>query len=84
MYGILPISPREAFFAPTQTLPFEEALGHISAETICPYPPGIPVLIAGEVVTYAALSYLLKIQHMGGFISGCADSSLKTFKIVKV
>ena len=82
--GVLKISPREAFFAPTQMLPFEEAVGHISAETICPYPPGIPVLIAGEVVTYAALSYLLKIQDMGGFISGCTDSSLKTFKVVKL
>ncbi|MDJ0771893.1 MAG: aminotransferase class I/II-fold pyridoxal phosphate-dependent enzyme [Mastigocoleus sp. MO_167.B18] len=81
---VLKISPREAFFAPTQTLPFEEALGHVSAETICPYPPGIPVLIPGEVVTNTAVSYLLKIQYMGGFISGCTDSSLKTFKIVKL
>lgn len=82
--GVIKISPREAFFAPTQTLPFEEALGHISAETVCPYPPGIPVLIPGEVVTHAALNYLLKIQDMGGFISGCTDSSLKTFKVVKL
>ena len=82
--GVLKISPREAFFAPTQMLPFEEVVGHISAETICPYPPGIPVLIAGEVVTYNALNYLVKIQDMGGFISGCTDSRLKTFKVVKV
>ncbi len=81
---VLKISPREAFFAPTQTLPFEEALGHVSAETICPYPPGIPVLIPGEVVTNTAVSYLLKIQYMGGFISGCTDTSLKTFKVVKL
>ncbi|MDJ0773902.1 MAG: arginine decarboxylase, partial [Mastigocoleus sp. MO_167.B18] len=82
--GLLKISPREAFFAPTQMLSFEEVVGHISAETICPYPPGIPVLIAGEVVTSEALNYLVKIQDMGGFISGCTDSSLKTFKVVKL
>ncbi|MBV8886773.1 MAG: aminotransferase class I/II-fold pyridoxal phosphate-dependent enzyme [Chroococcidiopsidaceae cyanobacterium CP_BM_RX_35] len=78
------ISPRAAFFAQTETLPIADSGDHISAELVCPYPPGIPVLIPGEVVTSAALDYLRNIQASGGFISGCADTSLSTLKVVKV
>jgi arginine decarboxylase len=77
------ISPREAFFAPTETLPVEQTSDRISAELVCPYPPGIPVLMPGEAIAPAALDYLQHIQSMGGFISGCADASLRTLKVVK-
>jgi arginine decarboxylase len=78
------ISPREAFFAATETLPISKTIGRICAETVCPYPPGIPVLMPGEMITKPALEYLQQIQAMGGFISGCADTSLSTLKVVKV
>ncbi|PLZ92221.1 arginine decarboxylase [Fischerella muscicola CCMEE 5323] len=77
------ISPREAFFAATETLPISKTIGRICAETVCPYPPGIPVLMPGEMITKPALEYLQKIQAMGGFISGCADTSLSTITVVK-
>lgn len=78
------LSPREAFFAATETLPIQETTERICAEIVCPYPPGIPVLMPGEIITQTTLEYLQEIQFMGGFISGCADSSLKTLKVVKV
>jgi arginine decarboxylase len=77
------ISPRQAFFAETETLPIPKATGRICAEIICPYPPGIPVLMPGETISKSALEYLQKIQTMGGFISGCADTSLQALKVVK-
>ena len=77
------LSPREAFFAPTETLPIEQTSDRISAELVCPYPPGIPVLIPGEVITPEALDYLQKIKIMGGYISGCADPNLNQLKVVK-
>jgi arginine decarboxylase len=77
------ISPREAFFAVSETLPVEETTNRISTEIVCPYPPGIPVLMPGEVITKRALEYLQQIQARGGFICGCADTSLKTLKVVK-
>ncbi|NJM71248.1 MAG: aminotransferase class I/II-fold pyridoxal phosphate-dependent enzyme [Scytonema sp. RU_4_4] len=78
------ISPREAFFAATETLPFKETSERICAEIICPYPPGIPILMPGEIISPFALEYLQQIQELGGFISGCADTSLRTLKVVKV
>ncbi|OCQ89046.1 arginine decarboxylase [Nostoc sp. MBR 210] len=78
------VSPRTAFFATHETLPIEQTSDRICAEIVCPYPPGIPVLMPGELITKAALSYLQQIQAMGGIISGCADPSLQTLKVVKI
>lgn len=76
------ISPRKAFFAATETLPIKRAVTRICAETICPYPPGIPVLMPGELITPDALEYLLNMQAIGCEITGCADASLKNLKVV--
>ncbi|MBD2364574.1 aminotransferase class I/II-fold pyridoxal phosphate-dependent enzyme [Anabaena minutissima FACHB-250] len=77
------ISPREAFFAASEILPVWETCDRICAEVVCPYPPGIPMLIPGEVITKSVLEYLQQIQHQGGFISGCYDTSFQTLKVVK-
>ncbi len=79
----LTLSPRQTFFAPKKTLPFSQACGHICAETICPYPPGIPVLFPGEPITAAALTYLKNIQATGGIITGCSDPDLKTILVIQ-
>ncbi|MEI6370188.1 MAG: aminotransferase class I/II-fold pyridoxal phosphate-dependent enzyme [Nostocales cyanobacterium ELA608] len=81
--SIMSISPREAFFANSEVIPIAETQERICAEIICPYPPGIPVLMPGEIITKSALEYLQEIQNMGGFISGCADETLQTVKVVK-
>ncbi len=76
-------SPRQAFFAPTETISIEQTINRTCAEIVCPYPPGIPVLMPGEIITTTALEYLQKVQAMGGFISNCADTTLRTLKVVK-
>ncbi|AFY58942.1 arginine/lysine/ornithine decarboxylase [Rivularia sp. PCC 7116] len=81
-FNIPHLSPRQAFFSSTQTVPIKEAINRISAETVCPYPPGIPLLIPGEIITSAVAEYLLNVKAMGGFISNCADTSLCTLKVV--
>ena len=77
-----PLSPREAFFAPAKTLPSQQAIGSISAELICPYPPGIPVLMPGELITVSALDYLQQVINLGGIVTGCNDSSLASLQVV--
>ncbi|MEH2046753.1 aminotransferase class I/II-fold pyridoxal phosphate-dependent enzyme [Nostoc sp.] len=79
----LQLSPREAFFAVSEILPLTQTNKRICAEIVCPYPPGIPVLMPGEVITESVLEYLQQIQGMGGFISGCNDISLTSLKVVK-
>ncbi|MEM6404064.1 MAG: aminotransferase class I/II-fold pyridoxal phosphate-dependent enzyme [Cyanobacteria bacterium P01_D01_bin.116] len=80
--NILHLSPRQAFFSSTETLPIHKAINRISAETVCPYPPGIPLLIPGEKISSTVVEHLLNVKAMGGFISNCADTSLCTLKVV--
>jgi len=78
----LKITPRQAFYAETITLGQSQAINHISGETICPYPPGIPVIMAGELITQDAIASLQNIINHGGTITGASDSSLQTLKVV--
>lgn len=75
------ISPRDAFFSKKDSLPIEKSIGYISAELLCPYPPGIPVLIPGEIITQKHLQILEQVRKLGGIITGCSDPILKTIKV---
>ncbi|KAL8161541.1 hypothetical protein V2J09_013030 [Rumex salicifolius] len=74
------LSPREAFFARKRKVSLEESIGKISGELICPYPPGIPVLVPGEIITRKALDYVVDIKRQGGVITGASNPLL--FSIV--
>lgn len=51
-------TPRQAFYKNSSTVSIEEAIGHVSKETIVPYPPGIPVLIAGELIKKEHVNFI--------------------------
>ncbi len=76
------LTPREAFFAPNETVPTAAAVGRISAELIAPYPPGVPVLAPGELITAAAVEALREVAADGGRIAYAADPSLQTFQVI--
>ncbi|OWM89246.1 hypothetical protein CDL15_Pgr010533 [Punica granatum] len=75
------MSPREAFFARKRRVSITECIGRISGELICPYPPGIPVTIPGEIITERGLNYLLKAKRNGAAISGASDSELSSIVV---
>ncbi|MGE5136660.1 MAG: aminotransferase class I/II-fold pyridoxal phosphate-dependent enzyme [Gemmatimonadota bacterium] len=74
--------PRAAFFAPHQTVPAGAAAGRVSAELIAPYPPGVPVLAPGEVITGELIGALRAVLADGGRIAYAADPTLATFQVV--
>jgi len=75
-------TPRKAFFAPQKMQPINQVIGEISAELICPYPPGIPVLMPGERITAEAIAYLQTIKQQGAIITGCRDETLEQMGII--
>jgi arginine decarboxylase len=77
---ILP--PRDAFFSGNVTVPAAAALGRVSAELIAPYPPGVPVLAPGELITADAVAALREVAADGGRIAYAADPTLATFQVV--
>jgi lysine decarboxylase len=76
------LTPREAFFAAFDVLPRGAAVGRTCAEVVAPYPPGIPVLVPGEVVTEDALTTLDGHRAAGTRIAYAADPTLETLHVV--
>ena len=79
----LSLSPRDCYFAPTLSVPIKQAGDRLSGELICPYPPGIPVLMPGEKITSQTIDYLQQVLAAGGTITGCNDPTLKTIQVLK-
>ena len=52
------MSLREAYYAEKETVKKEDAIGRISAEVIAECPPGISILLPGELITKDHLPYL--------------------------
>ncbi|HXN08691.1 MAG TPA: aminotransferase class I/II-fold pyridoxal phosphate-dependent enzyme, partial [Candidatus Acidoferrales bacterium] len=52
------MTPREAFLADHVEIPFSTSAGHVSAEVVTPYPPGIPILCPGERISQETVDYL--------------------------
>jgi arginine decarboxylase len=76
------IDPRTAFFAPWTEVPADEASGRASAELIAAYPPGVPILAPGELVTPALLGALRQQAAEGSRIAYAADPSLRTLRVL--
>ncbi len=76
------LAPREAFFGRSETVPRVAAVGRISAELIAPYPPGVPVLAPGELVTPEALAALAGAQAERVRIAYAADPGLDTLQVL--
>jgi arginine decarboxylase len=76
------LSPREAFFAERETVSAAEAVGRIAAETVAPYPPGIPAIAPGEVVTAPLVAALREAAEAGTRLAYCADPTLGTLRVV--
>jgi lysine decarboxylase len=74
--------PRSAFFARHQTVSAAAAVGRVSAELIAPYPPGVPVLAPGEVISAAVLNALQVALADGGRIAYAADPTLTTIQVI--
>ncbi|MBQ5624332.1 MAG: aminotransferase class I/II-fold pyridoxal phosphate-dependent enzyme [Phascolarctobacterium sp.] len=74
---------REVFYGEKEALPLEESAGKICGEQVSFYPPGIPVLLPGEVITKEIIAYCKMMKDLGLPVSGPADGSLKTIRVVK-
>jgi lysine decarboxylase len=77
------VPPREAFFADLERVGVGDAVGRVCAELVAPYPPGVPVLAPGELVTGAVLDALLAARDDGVRIAYAADPTLATLQVLR-
>lgn len=79
----LKLIPRAAFNSDKISLPLKESINHISSEFLMAYPPGIPVLCPGEIITKEIIDYVEDLKRVGLYVQGTEDPSVENIKVVK-
>lgn len=69
-FSTLAYSYREMMNLPKTSVPFHRAVGEVSAEAVIPYPPGIPLLMKGEVITDGHVEMLRHLLAIGTRFQG--------------
>ncbi|HWX74047.1 MAG TPA: DegT/DnrJ/EryC1/StrS family aminotransferase [Solirubrobacteraceae bacterium] len=81
-WGELVLTPREAYLGPQEVLPAQRAVGRIAAESLATYPPGIPNVLPGELLTAETLAYVQDTLEQGGHVRGASDRELRSVRVV--
>jgi arginine/lysine/ornithine decarboxylase len=76
------LTPHEALSATTKEVPWIAAANRISAELLCPYPPGVPAVYPGERIDQEVLDMLIGVVKNGGKVVGAADATLKMVTVI--
>jgi lysine decarboxylase len=77
------LTPREAFYGRRRRVRMADAVGQVSAEQFCPYPPGVPLLAPGEGITAETID-AIRIAATMGRVAYCSDPTLETIEIVEL
>ncbi|MCJ8011316.1 aminotransferase class I/II-fold pyridoxal phosphate-dependent enzyme [Paenibacillus sp. KQZ6P-2] len=78
----LSLIPRDAFYGDTEVIPFKESAGRIIAEFIYVYPPGIPILLPGEVISQDNIDYIVDHVDVGLPVKGPEDRYINNVKVI--
>lgn len=76
------VSPKEAFFGEKISLPIEQTKGRVCSEFVMCYPPGIPILAPGEVITGEILDYIFYAKKKGCFMTGPEDMRIERLNVI--
>ncbi len=79
----LAISPRDAFYAEMEIVHLKDAAGRISGESVMAYPPGIPVVTPGEMISNEVIEYLDFLNSEETMLTDMDDGTLRTIKVIK-
>ncbi len=77
------VPPRKAFYAEKTSLPLSEAEGKICTEFVMCYPPGIPILAPGELVTREIIEYIEYAKAKNCNIQGTEDFKVERLNVLK-
>lgn len=77
------MTPRDAFLAGRDSVPWQDAVGRVCAEIVAPYPPGVAELVPGELITRDVVSGLRQLAASGTRIAYAADPGLAMIEVVR-
>ena len=76
-------APQEAFYADKESLPIGDTAGRVAGEFVMCYPPGIPILAPGELVTPDILRYIRYAKKKGCSMTGPEDMNIEKLNVMK-
>jgi len=80
---IVTLSPRAAFFKETEYVDLKDSLNRIAADQIMVYPPGIPLVVAGELITEKIIYKYQKLIDYGNQVVGSIEQDSVQIKVIK-
>ena len=75
-------TPRKAFYAEKRSLPLDEAAGNVCTEFVMCYPPGIPILAPGELITPEIIEYIKYAKEKGCQMTGTEDINIERLNVL--
>ena len=75
-------TPRKAFYAKKRSLPLEETAGLVCSEFVMCYPPGIPILAPGELITDEIIEYIKYAKEKGCQMTGTEDINIEKLNVL--
>lgn len=77
------LTPREAFYSrKKKNVKIEDAIGMICGENIVPYPPGVCMIAAGEIIPKEIMDYLKYCKQKGMEITGVKDHNFEYIQVI--
>ncbi len=76
------MTPQEAFYSDKKQVKITDSAGSIAAEFIMCYPPGIPILAPGELITEEIVSYIEYAKEKGCFMTGPEDMEVNYINVL--
>lgn len=77
------VAPRDAFYSPKISLPLRNTEGKICTEFVMCYPPGIPILAPGELITKDIIDYIVYAKEKGCSMQGTEDFEVNRLNVLK-
>ncbi len=81
-YAKISLSPYMAYENKSIDVELINSVGKISAEYVYLYPPGIPLLVPGEVILGELIDQILIYKNLGLEVKGLLDKSLSKIKVI--
>lgn len=75
-------SPQDAFYSEKKSLPLKECKNMVCAEFVMCYPPGIPILAPGELITQEILDYIVYAKEKGCSMTGPEDMNIERLNVM--
>ncbi|MCR5149019.1 MAG: aminotransferase class I/II-fold pyridoxal phosphate-dependent enzyme [Eubacterium sp.] len=80
---IVKATPQEAFYSDKIKLPLRETIGRICAESVMCYPPGIPILAPGEMITEEIIDYINLAKEKGCSMQGPESEDISELGVLR-